>query len=66
MLAVMRQIARAQGFDHSWPRPPSWKNRYPLMPIAVLLCRMRRSAFDPWLRVHVRAGGHVYIPAQRA
>ena len=69
MLALMRQIARAQGFDHLVaPVRPSWKSRYPLMPIAEYLRWQNADGlpFDPWLRVHVRAGGHVLHPCPRA
>jgi hypothetical protein len=43
------------------PVRPSWKDRYPLIPIERY-AQWRRDdglPFDPWLRVHARLGGHV-------
>jgi hypothetical protein len=69
MLTVMRQIARSQGFSHLVaPVRPSLKSRYPLIPIEDYI-RWQKSdglPFDPWLRVHVRAGGQILHPCPRA
>jgi hypothetical protein len=65
MIAAMRQIALAQGFTHLIaPVRPSLKSRYPLIPIEEY-CRWWNSEglpFDPWLRVHVQAGGRILHP----
>jgi GNAT superfamily N-acetyltransferase len=69
MLAVMRQMARSQGFNHLIaPVRPSLKSRYPLTEIETYLEWQTSSGlpFDPWLRVHVRAGGKVLQPCPRA
>jgi len=69
MLATMQQIGRARGFDHLIaPVRPSMKSRYPLIAMADY-CRWHTThgePFDPWLRVHVRAGGQVVHPCLRA
>ncbi len=55
MLATMKQIGRERGFDHL---------------IAMQdYCRWRNAEgypYDPWLRVHVRAGGNVLHPCMRS
>ena len=69
MLTVMRQIARSQGFGHLIvPVRPSLKSRYPLIPIDEYM-RWQKSdglPFDPWLRVHVQAGGKILHPCRSA
>jgi hypothetical protein len=69
MIAVMRQIALSQGFTHLIaPVRPSLKSRYPLIPIEEY-CQWKNSEglpFDPWLRVHVQAGGRILHPCQDA
>jgi hypothetical protein len=59
MLAEMRRIAVAAGFhDLVAPVRPSLKSRYPITPIEQY-ARWENGAglpFDPWLRVHARAG----------
>jgi hypothetical protein len=69
MLAVLRQIAHAQGFTHLVaPVRPSRKSRYPLIPMTAYLQWQQPDGlpFDPWLRVHVRAGGHIVQACPRA
>lgn len=69
MLAAMREIARAQGFPYLIaPLRPSLKSRYPLIDIETYLGWRTPEGlpFDPWLRVHVRAGGQVLLPCPRA
>ena len=65
MLAAMKTIAARQGFsDLIAPVRPSRKALYPLISIADY-CRWRTpdgAVFDPWLRVHCRAGGEVVRP----
>ena len=43
------------------PVRPSWKDRYPLVPIERYAAWVRQDGlpFDPWLRVHARLGGRV-------
>jgi hypothetical protein len=47
------------------PVRPTWKERYPLIPIEryMLWRREDGSHLDPWLRVHERAGGEIVAPA---
>lgn len=69
MIAVMRQIALSRGFTHLIaPVRPSLKSRYPLIPIEEY-CQWKNSEglpFDPWLRVHVQAGGKILHPCPSA
>jgi GNAT superfamily N-acetyltransferase len=69
VLAAMRQIGREHGFGHLIaPVRPSLKSRYPLITMGEY-CRWRNAdghPFDPWLRVHVRAGGTVLHPCLRS
>ncbi|MGY0486074.1 N-acetyltransferase [Streptomyces sp. WG-D5] len=63
MLAAMRDNARALGFrEVVAPVRPSHKYLEPATPIGAYAFRVRESdglPHDPWLRVHVRAGGVV-------
>lgn len=62
MLAEMRRIAAAAGFrDLVAPVRPSLKSRYPLTPIERYITWMTADGlpFDPWLRVHARAGARI-------
>lgn len=55
----MRDKAERAGFaDLVAPVRPSWKARYPLQDFTsyVRWTRQDGSPFDPWIRVHVRAG----------
>ncbi|MEP7023439.1 MAG: N-acetyltransferase [Actinomycetota bacterium] len=50
------------------PVRPSWKDRYPLIPIASY-AQWRRGdglPFDPWMRVHSRLGATVLRPDPRS
>jgi hypothetical protein len=62
MLSEMRRIAAAAGFaDLVAPVRPSFKSLYPLTPMERYVA-WRTNAdlpFDPWLRVHARAGASV-------
>ncbi len=62
MLEAMRDLARAHGLrELIAPVRPTWKDRYPLIPIERYL-EWRRddgSHFDPWLRVHEIVGGEI-------
>ncbi len=61
ILAAMRENARARGFGEVVaPVRPSAKHLEPGMPMNEYAYRVRESdglPHDPWLRVHVRAGG---------
>lgn len=60
MLAEMRRIALQHGFgDLVAPVRPNWKSSYPLVPMERYASWTRPDGlpFDPWLRVHARAGG---------
>jgi hypothetical protein len=68
-LAGMVEIARRHGLDRLIaPVRPSWKERYPLTPIERYAAWRRNDGFlfDPWLRIHERAGGEVLKPEPRS
>ena len=61
----MVEIARRHGFRAVIaPVRPSWKDRYPLVPIERYVEWRREDGlfFDPWIRVHERAGASVLKP----
>ncbi len=69
MLAIMRRLVREQGADNLIaPVRPSLKDRFPLIDMNTYLAWKTDGnlPFDPWLRVHVRAGGKVLHPCHRA
>jgi GNAT superfamily N-acetyltransferase len=62
ILRAMVDIARRAGFEHLIaPVRPSWKERYPLVPIEryVTFRRADGSHLDPWIRVHERLGARL-------
>lgn len=62
MLAALRDAARAAGHDTLVaPVRPNGKDAHRAMPMAeyVTLTRGDGLPVDPWLRVHVRAGGRI-------
>ena len=62
MLAAAREAAGAEGLDAVLaPVRPTLKDRYPLIPIEAYMGWRRPdgSHFDPWLRLHERAGGTI-------
>jgi GNAT superfamily N-acetyltransferase len=64
-LEAMLAIARAHGLSSLIaPVRPSWKERYPLMPIERYAAWRRDDGlpFDPWMRVHERLGADVLRP----
>jgi GNAT superfamily N-acetyltransferase len=64
-LEAMIEIARTHGLDGVVaPVRPSWKERYPITPIERYGAWRRRDGllFDPWMRVHERAGGELLRP----
>jgi GNAT superfamily N-acetyltransferase len=62
MLEALRDAARAQG-HHTLVAPvrPNAKHREPRISLRTYLTRCREDGLpaDPWLRVHVRAGGRI-------
>ena len=61
-LRAMLDIAREHGLEALIaPVRPNWKDRYPLVPIERYAVWRRDDGllFDPWLRVHERAGAKV-------
>jgi hypothetical protein len=62
MLAGMREIAAAHRLDDLVaPMRPTWKERYPLVPIHRYARWTREDGlpFDPWIRLHVRLGAEI-------
>ena len=60
LLTALRDAARARGFDTLLaPVRPSAKHLEPATPIGRYAARTRSDGLpaDPWLRIHVRAGG---------
>ncbi|HEX2883289.1 MAG TPA: N-acetyltransferase [Candidatus Limnocylindria bacterium] len=69
MLAAMRANARAHGLRAVMACVrPTWKARYPLTPIERYMTWTRGDGqpFDPWIRLHVRAGGRIVRPSPRS
>jgi GNAT superfamily N-acetyltransferase len=68
-LDAMREAGRDAGLrDLIAPVRPTLKARYPLIPIERFM-RWRRddgSHFDPWIRLHERAGGEVVAAAPQS
>jgi hypothetical protein len=62
MAGAMRAAARAAGYRAMIACVrPTWKDRYPLIPIDRY-ARWRREdglPYDPWIRLHVRLGGRI-------
>ena len=59
---AMSELARRHGLESLIaPVRPSWKERYPLVPIERYAAWRRADGllFDPWLRVHERLGARV-------
>jgi GNAT superfamily N-acetyltransferase len=66
MLEASRDAAREAGLSAVLaPVRPTWKERYPLIPIERYLSWRRPdgSHFDPWLRLHERVGGQILAAA---
>jgi hypothetical protein len=59
VLTGMTDLGRAFGFGSLIaPVRPNWKDRYPITPIQryVRWTREDGTAFDPWIRIHLRMG----------
>lgn len=69
MVEAFRAAGRLSGFRAliACVRPTA-KSRYPLMPIETYASWLRSDGlpYDPWLRVHVRAGGRIARAAPRS
>jgi hypothetical protein len=68
-LSRMREAAVEHGFgDLVAPVRPSWKARYPLVPIERYVTWSAEDGFpfDPWLRVHARLGAAIVRPCPRS
>jgi hypothetical protein len=50
------------------PVRPTWKERYPLIPIQRYAAWRRSDGlpYDPWLRTHERLGGEILASAPRS
>ena len=68
MLEHMRGLGAARGWQLWAPVRPTWKERYPLIPIERYAAWRRADGqlFDPWLRTHERLGAEVVGPAPEA
>ena len=67
MVAALRDAARSAGLTRLVaPVRPNAKHQYPRMPMAEYITMVRDDGLpaDPWLRVHVRAGGRILRVAQ--
>lgn len=61
-LATMKQIAKSKGFKHiALPVRPNLKHQYPLIPMEdyIKWTNSKEEPFDPWIRVHAKAGGKI-------
>jgi GNAT superfamily N-acetyltransferase len=62
LLEAMRDLTARQGFSSLIaPVRPTWKDRYPLIPMERYARWVRDDGlpFDPWLRVHARLGAEL-------
>jgi hypothetical protein len=69
MLDAMRANAHAHGFRALMACVrPTWKPRYPLTPIDRYATWRRDDGlpFDPWIRIHARAGGRIVRASPRS
>jgi len=69
IIEAMAAAARGAGLGPLVaPVRPSWKDRYPLIPIAAYASWRRADGlpFDPWMRVHARLGAAVLRPEPRS
>jgi GNAT superfamily N-acetyltransferase len=66
MIETFKDNARAAGIASVLaPVRPTWKERYPLIPIERYIEWRREdgSHFDPWIRIHEHVGGEILAPA---
>jgi GNAT superfamily N-acetyltransferase len=65
MVRALAEVAASHGFQNLVaPVRPNWKERYPLTPMERYAAWTRADGlpFDPWLRIHHRAGGEMLKP----
>lgn len=61
-LEHMKRVAKTAGIDHiAFPVRPTHKHLYPLTPMEEYIRwhDKKGEAFDPWIRVHMKAGGKI-------
>jgi GNAT superfamily N-acetyltransferase len=66
IVAAMGAAARGAGLECLLaPVRPTWKERYPLIPIERYMRWQRDDGlpFDPWIRLHHRLGAEILAPA---
>jgi hypothetical protein len=67
MIRTFIDNARAAGLTNGVIAPvrPTWKERYPLIPIESYMAWRREdgSHFDPWIRIHEHVGGEIIAAA---
>jgi hypothetical protein len=66
MIQTFTDNARAAGLTCVIaPVRPTWKERYPLIPIEEYVGWRRDDGthFDPWVRIHEHVGGEIIAPA---
>ena len=69
MIRTFTDNARAVGLSAVVaPVRPTWKERYPLIPIERYVGWRREDGthFDPWIRIHERVGGEILVAAPRS
>ena len=70
MIRTFTDGAREAGLTDGVIAPvrPTWKERYPLVPIEryVEWRRDDGTHFDPWIRIHELVGGEILAPAPRS
>ena len=69
MIQAFVDGARAAGLTSVIaPVRPTWKERYPLIPIEEYIEWRRQdgSHFDPWIRIHELVGGEIIAPAPKS
>ena len=61
-LELMKSHARTNGIEHiALPVRPTLKHEYPLVPMEEYIrwTNDKGDPFDPWIRVHIKAGGKI-------
>ena len=70
MIQTFVDNARTAGLANGVIAPvrPTWKERYPLIPIESYMEWRRPDGthFDPWIRIHERVGGEILAAAPRS
>lgn len=69
VLGELTRRAREDGLGHVIaPLRPTWKHRYPTVPMAEYAGWSRPDglSIDPWIRTHQRMGARVLCPASRS